>query len=94
MKTRLTDAELWLATVEAEARKSDSRLPMPARINSMQAFSACLREAQKRGYDYSSLRGAANAELLREQAQLRALSWKDSRITARLEALHCLLSSR
>ena len=90
MKT-LSDSNLWLTLIEAEQRKSDSQLPMPARINSMQTFSACLREAQKRGYDYLSLRHAANAELLREQAQLRALSWKDSRITARLEALHCLL---
>ena len=32
------------------------------------------------------------AELLREQATLRALSWKDSRVTARLETLHTLLN--
>jgi hypothetical protein len=32
------------------------------------------------------------AELLREQAALRALSWKDSRVTARLETIHDLLN--
>ncbi len=31
------------------------------------------------------------AELLREQAMLRALSWKDSRVMARLETLYRLL---
>jgi hypothetical protein len=93
MKPRLTDAELWQATVEAEARKSDSSLPLDARMRSFETFTQCLREAHKRNYDYSKLRGAANAELLREQAQLRALSWQDSRVTARLETLHRLLSS-
>jgi|GEM_PF-4458023 len=42
------------------------------------------------GYALAALN---RAELLREQAHLRALSWKDSRVTARLETLHRLLSS-
>jgi hypothetical protein len=67
MKTRLSDSELWQILAEAEERKSDSQLALAARINSMQTFSACLREAQKRGYDYSSLRNRARMELLREQ---------------------------
>ena len=92
MKTRPSDSELWQLLIEAEKRKSDSQLPMSARINSMQTFSACLREAQKRGYDYSSLRDAASTEMLCEQAKLRALSWKDSSVTARLEFLHRMLA--
>jgi hypothetical protein len=40
------------------------------------------------GYALAALN---RAELLSEQAALRALTWKDSRVTARLEALYRLL---
>ena len=61
MKTRLTDAELWQAMIEAEERKSDSSLPLDARMRSFETYTLCLREAAKRGYDYVGLRAAAAA---------------------------------
>jgi hypothetical protein len=41
------------------------------------------------GYALAALN---RAEFLSEQAALRALTWKDSRVTARLEALYRLLN--
>lgn len=56
MKTNLTDAELWQAMTEAEARKADSTLPIDVRVRSFETYSICLREAANRGYDYASLK--------------------------------------
>lgn len=58
-KTRLTNRELWQALSEAEARKSDSSLPIDARVRSAETFGLCLREAHNRGFDYQSLKIAA-----------------------------------
>lgn len=61
MKTKLTDAELWQAMIEAEERKSDSTLPIDVRVRSFETYAICLREAHNRGYDYNSLRAKALA---------------------------------
>lgn len=58
----LTNKELYQCMIEAEQRKSDSDLPMDVRIRSMETFTICLREADNRGFDYSSLKQAAMAE--------------------------------
>lgn len=59
MQTKLTDQELWLAMSEAEARKSDSELPLDVRIRSFETYSICLREAHNRGFDYGTLKAKA-----------------------------------
>lgn len=58
MKTILTDAELWACLDEADARKSDSDLPLDVRIRSFETYAICLREASNRGYDYGTLKAA------------------------------------
>lgn len=55
----LTDAELWQCLSEAEARKSDKSLPIDVRVSSFETYSICLREADNRGFDYSTLRAKA-----------------------------------
>jgi hypothetical protein len=59
MKTRLTNKELWQCLSEAEDRKADSSLPLDVRIRSMETYAICLREADNRGYDYSTLKAVA-----------------------------------
>lgn len=54
-----SDAELWQCLSEAEQRKSDSTLPLDARIRSFGTYALCLREAHNRGFDYSTLRARA-----------------------------------
>jgi hypothetical protein len=58
MKTQLTDAELWQCMTEADQRRSDRSLPLDARVRSFGTYTACLREASKRGYTYAGLRAA------------------------------------
>lgn len=58
-KTRLTNAELWTCLKEAELRKLDRSLPMDVRIRSHETYAICLREADNRGFDYSTLEAAA-----------------------------------
>ena len=60
MKTKLTDAELWQAMTEAEARKADRTLTIDARVRSFETYALCLREAHSRGFDYGTLKAAAN----------------------------------
>jgi len=59
MKTKLTDKELWQCLTEAENRKSDKDLPLDVRVRSMETYTICLREADNRGYDYSTLKAVA-----------------------------------
>ena len=59
MKTKLTDQELWQCLSDAEARKSDSGLPLDVRVRSAETYAICLREADNRGYDYNTLKAAA-----------------------------------
>ncbi len=61
MKTKLTDHELWQCLSEAEARKSDSTLPLDVRVRSMETYAICLREADNRGYNYSTLKAIATS---------------------------------
>ncbi len=61
MKNKLTDKELWQCLAEAEARKSDSTLPLDVRVRSFETYAICLREADNRGYDYATLRATAAA---------------------------------
>lgn len=55
----LSNADLWQAMSEAEARKADQTLPLDVRVRSNETYSLCLREAHNRGYDYAGLRKAA-----------------------------------
>jgi hypothetical protein len=58
-RSKLTDVELWLCLDEADTRKSDSSLPIDVRVRSFETYSICLREADNRGYDYATLKAAA-----------------------------------
>jgi hypothetical protein len=55
----MTNAELWQVMIEAEQRKGDSALPIDARVRSLQTYTMCLREAQRRGFNYTTLQDAA-----------------------------------
>lgn len=59
MRTALTDKELWTCLDEADARKSDNTLPIDVRIRSLETYAICLREADNRGYDYTTLKAKA-----------------------------------
>ena len=61
MKTKLTDKELVQCMTEADARKSDSTLPIDVRVRSLQTYNSCLREAINRGHDYITLKASAAA---------------------------------
>jgi hypothetical protein len=61
-KTKLSNAELWTCLHEAEERKCSRDLPLDVRIRSFETYSICLREADNRGFDYASLRTAAQLE--------------------------------
>jgi hypothetical protein len=56
MQTALTDSQLWQCLNEADARKSDGSLPIDVRVRSLQTYTLCLREAHKRGYDYTTMK--------------------------------------
>jgi hypothetical protein len=58
-QTKLTDQQLAVCMLEAEARKSDGTLPLDVRIRSFETYSICLREASNRGYDYAGMAALA-----------------------------------
>ncbi len=60
-QTKLSDKELWQCLKEADDRKSDGGLSIDVRVRSFETYSICLREADNRGYDYSTLKAAAGA---------------------------------
>lgn len=59
MQTKLSDSELAVIMLEAEARKLNSTLPIDVRIRSSETYALALREASNRGYDYQSIAALA-----------------------------------